>query len=33
VERITAYTPVYNVSEYLARTIEGLIAQTQPAVS
>src|SRR5215470_720245 len=30
VERITAYTPAYNVSEYLARTIEGLLAQTHP---
>lgn len=29
-ERITAYTPAYNVSEYLARTIEGLLAQTHP---
>ena len=29
-ERITAYTPAYNVSEYLARTIEGLISQTYP---
>lgn len=29
-ERITAYTPAYNVSEYLARTIEGLISQTHP---
>ena len=29
-ERITAYTPAYNVSEYLARAIEGLIAQTHP---
>lgn len=27
-ERITAYIPAYNVSEYLARTIEGLITQT-----
>ena len=26
--RVTAYTPAYNVSEYLARTIEGLLAQT-----
>jgi GT2 family glycosyltransferase len=30
VERITAYTTAYNVSEYLARTIEALIAQTHP---
>jgi cellulose synthase/poly-beta-1,6-N-acetylglucosamine synthase-like glycosyltransferase len=30
VERVTAYTPAYNVSKYLARTIEGLIAQTYP---
>jgi len=30
VQRITAYTPAYNVSEYLARTIEGLISQTHP---
>jgi glycosyltransferase involved in cell wall biosynthesis len=30
VTRITAYTPAYNVSEYLARTIEGLLAQTHP---
>ena len=29
-QRITAYTPAYNVSEYLARTIEGLISQTHP---
>lgn len=29
-EHITAYTPAYNVSEYLARTIEGLISQTHP---
>jgi glycosyltransferase involved in cell wall biosynthesis len=28
VERVTAYIPAYNVSEYLARTIEGLLAQT-----
>ena len=28
--RITAYIPAYNVSEYLARTIEGLLAQTHP---
>jgi cellulose synthase/poly-beta-1,6-N-acetylglucosamine synthase-like glycosyltransferase len=27
-ERVTGYTPAYNVSEYLARTIEGLIGQT-----
>ena len=27
-ERVTAYIPAYNVSEYLARTIEGLLAQT-----
>lgn len=26
--RVTAYIPAYNVSEYLARTIEGLLAQT-----
>jgi cellulose synthase/poly-beta-1,6-N-acetylglucosamine synthase-like glycosyltransferase len=30
VQRITAYTPAYNVSEYLARTIEGLLLQTRP---
>lgn len=29
-ERITAYIPAYNVSEYLASTIEGLLAQTHP---
>ena len=29
-QRITAYIPAYNVSEYLARTIEGLVAQTYP---
>ena len=29
-ERVTAYIPAYNVSEYLARTIEGLLAQTHP---
>lgn len=28
--RITAYIPAYNVSVYLARTIEGLLAQTHP---
>lgn len=27
-ERVTAYIPAYNVSEYLDRTIEGLLAQT-----
>jgi len=30
VQRVTAYVPAYNVSEYLARTIEGLLAQTHP---
>jgi len=30
VERITAYIPAYNVSEHLARAIEGVLAQTQP---
>lgn len=30
VSRVTAYIPVYNVSGYLARTIEGLLAQTHP---
>jgi cellulose synthase/poly-beta-1,6-N-acetylglucosamine synthase-like glycosyltransferase len=29
-ERITAYIPAYNVSEHLARAIEGVLAQTQP---
>jgi len=28
--KITAYIPAYNASEYLARTIEGLLSQTQP---
>ena len=28
--RVTAYIPAYNVSEYLARTIEGLLSQTHP---
>jgi mycofactocin glycosyltransferase len=30
VTRVTAYAPAYNVSEYLARTIEGLLRQTHP---
>jgi glycosyltransferase involved in cell wall biosynthesis len=30
VTRITAYIPAYNVSETLARAIEGLLAQTHP---
>ncbi len=29
-QRVTAYIPAYNVSEYLARTIEGLLSQTHP---
>jgi GT2 family glycosyltransferase len=28
--RVTAYIPAYNVSTYLARSIEGLLAQTHP---
>ena len=28
--KITAYIPAYNAGEYLARTIEGLLSQTQP---
>ena len=28
--RITAYIPAYNVSQHLARAIEGVLAQTQP---
>jgi glycosyltransferase involved in cell wall biosynthesis len=30
VEPITAYIPAYNVSEHLARAIEGVLAQTRP---
>jgi glycosyltransferase involved in cell wall biosynthesis len=30
VTRFSAYTPAYNVSEYLARTIEGLLLQARP---
>src|SRR5690348_146132 len=30
VERVTAYIPAHNVSEYLARAIEGLLSQTHP---
>lgn len=29
-ERISAYIPAYNVSEYLSRAIEGLLSQTHP---
>ena len=29
-ERVSAYIPAYNVSEYLARAIESLLAQTLP---
>src|SRR5215470_7074334 len=28
--KITGYTPAYNASKYLARTIQGLLSQTHP---